>query len=171
MRCFVRKSFLAVFLLCLFILGCSKLPKTESKSDILGIRINMSKENAHKRLNEIGRLEKEESKQQEVWTLNNDPSYSNLIVAFTREDPAVRFVTAKAREDGTRVRYSEVLDLEKSQQIGSANNYKYIQEFPADEKTSGYSIIASGKDQNFLTYLSLKDLTPSESEEEEEDDE
>lgn len=164
----MKKKFLTLPFLCLLFLGC---PKTESKADILGIRINMSEEKAHKRLSEIGKLEKEESKQQEVWILNNDPRYSYLIVAFTKEDPTVRYVTAKARADGERVRYSEVLDVQKARQTGSAGNYKYIQEFPADGKNSGYSIIASGKDQNYLTYLSLKDLNPSNSEEEEDEDE
>lgn len=165
----MKKKSLALLFLALIFGSCSEWLKTESKTDILGIRINMSEENAHKRLREIGKLEKEERKQQEVWTLNDDPRYSHLIVAFTKEDQTVRYVTAKAREAGSRVRYADVLDLEKARQIGSANNYKYVQEFPADGRNSGYSIIASGRDPEYLTYLSLKNLDAAEEEEEEDE--
>lgn len=165
----MKKKFLLLLLSCLLAFGCNS-KKTEPKSDILGIKPDMSQENAHKRLREIGKLEKEERKQQEIWALNDDPRYSYLIVGFTKENPAVRYVTAKTREDGSRVSYSDVLDLEKARQIGSVNNYKYVQKFPAVENHSAYSIVASGKDPNYLTYLSLKVFDPSESEEDKKDE-
>jgi hypothetical protein len=148
--------------------GCSSF-KAPSDSDILGIKIGMNKEDAAKRLNEIGKLEKEESKQQEVWALTNDSHYSYLIVAFNKETQKVRFITAKARENGSRLRYTDVLDIGKAQQTSSANNYKYSQEVPGSAFTSGYTKIASGADSNYLTYFSLKELNSSD--EEEDDDE
>lgn len=166
----MKKNFLLSALLLLIVLGCNS-PKAESKADILGIRLDMNQENAHKRLREIGKLEKEERKQQEIWALNDDPHYSHLIVAFTSENPSVRYITAKAREGGSRIRYSDVIDINKARRIGSAGNYKYIEEFPAEENRSQYSIIASGTDTDYLTYLSLKVLNPSESEEDEEENE
>ncbi len=166
----MKISFLTLLFLCLVTFGCDS-PRAESKADILGIKLDMSQENAHRRLREIGKLEKEEGKQQEIWALKEDPHYSYLIVAFTKENPSVRFVTAKMREGGSRVRYSDVLELEKTRQIGSANNYKYVQEFPPEGNRSQYSVIASGKDADYLTYLSLKVLNLSESEEDEEENE
>lgn len=165
----MKKKFLLLLFLCLLVISCNS-PKTQPKLDILGIKPDMSLENAHKRLREIGKLEKEERKQQEIWALNDDPHYSHLIVAFTAENPSVRYITAKAREGGSRVRYSDVIDINKARRIGSAGNYKYIEEFPAEENRSEYSIIASGTDADYLTYLSLKVINSSESEEDEENE-
>ncbi|MEO6589921.1 MAG: hypothetical protein ABIP06_11520 [Pyrinomonadaceae bacterium] len=128
----------------------------------------MSKEAAVKRLQEIGKLDREEAKQQEIWTLNNDPIYSHLIVAYDNEKQLVRFVTAKARENGTRLRYSDVMDISNAKLTSSANNYKYIQEIQAKESTVGHNKIASGTDSSYLTYFSIKGLNMPEEEEEEE---
>lgn len=147
-----------LLLFCLIALGCSGSSKTQPSSDILGIRIGMSKEDAIKRLQEIGKLDREERRQQEIWTLNEDPHYSHLILAFDKEKQDVRYITAKARENGTRLRYSDVMDTNKAKLISSPNNYKYIQEVPANESTAGYSKIASGTNVDHLTYFSHKEL-------------
>jgi len=161
------KNLLALLLLGLIAFGCSNSSKTQSVSDILGIRIGLSKEDATKRLNEIGKLDHEERKQQEIWVLNNDPHYSHLIVAFDKEKQLVRFITAKARENGTRLRYSDVMDISNAKLTSSANNYKYILEVQAKESTVGYTKIASGTDSNYLTYFSFKELNLPEEEEKE----
>ncbi len=161
------KNLLALLLLGLITFGCSNLSRNQPDSDILGIRIGMSRQDTIKRLNEIGKLDREERKQQEIWTLNNDPHYSHLIVAFDKEKQLVRFITAKARENGTRLRYSDVMDISNANLTSSANNYKYIQEVQAKELTVGYTKIASGTDSNYLTYFSLKESNSFEEEEEE----
>jgi hypothetical protein len=158
------KNLPTLLLLCLLAFGCTNQSKTQSASDILGIRIGQSKEDAIKRLNEVGKLEREERKQQEIWTLNNDPHYSHLIVAFDKEKQILRFITAKARENGTRVRYSDVMDISQAKLTTSPNNYKYIQEVQASESTPGYTRIASGTDADYLNYFSLKELNLPEEE-------
>ncbi len=158
------KNSLALLLLCLITFGCSNSSKTQPASDILGIRIGMSSEDTIKRLNEIGKLEREERRQQEIWALNNDPHYSHLIVAFDKEKQKVRYITAKARENGSRLRYSDVMDIGKAQQTGSTNNYKFTQEVQGNESTPGYTRIASGTDSDYLNYFSLKELNLPEEE-------
>ena len=158
------KNLLLLYLLCLITFGCSNSSKTQPASDILGIRIGMSSEDTIKHLNEIGKLDHEERKQQEIWTLNDDPHYSHLILAFDKEKQDVRYITAKARENGTRVRYSDVIDIAKAQQRRSANNFKYIEEVAANESTPGYTRIASGTDSGYLNYFSLKELNLPEEE-------
>ncbi len=152
------KTLSALLLLSIIVVGCSKPSKTQFSSDILGIRIGMSKEDTIKRLNEIGKLDHEERKQQEIWTLNNDPHYSHLILAFDKEKQDVRYITAKARENGDRLRYSDVLDTSKAKLTASLNNYKYIQDVQAVETNPGFSRIASGTDSDYLNYFSLKEL-------------
>lgn len=162
------KNMSALFLLCLVFSGCFDSLKTQSESDVLGVKIGMSKADAIKRLKEIGRLEKEEKKQQEVWAIDSEPHYSYVIIAFDKENDNVRYITAKARENGSRVRYADVLDIDKSRQTNSANNYKYVQEIPGSLFAYGYSKLASGTDPDYLTYFSLK-KTDSSGEESEED--
>ena len=125
-------------------------------SDIFGITLGMSQEEAKKILRKIGKLEKNESKLQEVWTLINSPSYSHLIVGFDKATKQVRFVTARMREGGKRIRYTEVLDIKKAKQTGTINNYKYIQEIPASGNMAAYKIIAMGQNADFLTYFSIE---------------
>jgi hypothetical protein len=158
------KNLLALLLMCLITFSCSSSSKTQSGSDILDIRIGMSKEDTIKRLQEIGKLDREERKQQEIWTLNNDPHYSHLILAFDKEKQDVRYITAKARGNGDRLRYSDVLDTSKAKLTTSPNNYKYIQDVQGSESTPGYTRIASGTDSNYLNYFSLKELNLPEEE-------
>ena len=126
-----------------------------AKKEILGISVGMNRTDALARLEQIGRREKEERKQQEVWILDNDPRFSHLIVAFTKGYGEVRYVTAKAR-DCAHVRYQDVLDLTKAKQMGAPNNNKYVLEIPAAGQTPGYVMMARGTDPSFLTYLSIE---------------
>ncbi len=68
----------------------------------------------------------------------------------------MRFITAKARENGKRVRYDEVLDIKKARQAGSQANLNYIQDVPARGKKAAYKIVARGTDPIFLTYFSIE---------------
>ncbi|MDQ3042451.1 MAG: hypothetical protein M3R11_08765 [Acidobacteriota bacterium] len=150
------KTFLVFGIFWSFILFCPNKVNAEVKSDVLGLRLGMNKEAAHKILQKIGKLEKTESKQQEVWVLNADRSFSYIIIAFDREYTEVRFITAKAREKGKRVRYRDVLDLKKARQAGTNNNNNYIQEMPGRADKPGYKIIARGQDPIYLTYFSIE---------------
>ncbi len=150
------KILLSFVLLFSFVLFSVQSSDAKTKSDVLGISLGMSHEAATKLLQKIGKLEKNESKLQEVWVLNNDVSYSHLIVGFDKETNEVRFVTAKARADGKRVRYETVLDVKKAKQTGTTNNYKYIQEIPARGKKAAYKLIAMGQNADYLTYFSIE---------------
>lgn len=145
-----------LFLTILFFTFTSQFAAAQTKSEILGVRVGMHKDAAHKLLQKIGKLEKEERKQQEVWALAKNPHYAYLIVAFNKEYTEVRFVTAKARDNGHRVRYSDVIDVKKARQEGATNNYKYVQEIPASDKNPAYTAVARGRDANYLTYFSLE---------------
>src|SRR5215210_8859266 len=106
----MKKLVVAVCSLLLLAAAACSAP-AEAKPEILGVRLGMSREEAHARLQAIGRLEKEERRQQEVWRLGSDPSYSHLMVAYDREHKTVRYVTAVANEQGRPVPYAEVVSL------------------------------------------------------------
>ncbi len=153
----IKKIFICTFLL-LLIFSNVKNTVAKTKHEVLGIKIGMNRDDARRRLEKLGKLEKEESKQQEVWKLTDEPQYAYIIIGFNREKTEVRFITAKARENGKRVRYGDVLNLKKAKQTGSTNNYKYVLEVPGRGKSPGYIVTARGQNPDYLTYFSIKKL-------------
>lgn len=152
-----RKILIYVFCLLILTSG-AQLAEAKGKTDVLGLRVGMSREEATARLEKIGKKDHDERKQQEIWTLTNDKRFSHVIIAFDKEFKAVRFVTAKAREGGKRVRYSDVLDTKKAVARNAANNYKYVFEVPTQGSKTGYKIIARGTDKDYLTYFAVEEL-------------
>ena len=112
-----------LFLLLTAGMGVAAGRETGPRRDIFGLRLDMTKEDAHSRLQKIGTLQREERKRQEVWEVR-DPYFSHVIIGFDKQS-RIRFVTAVAREGGQRMRYTDVANLKKARQEGnvSINNY------------------------------------------------
>jgi hypothetical protein len=149
-----RTAFTACLLLVLLKACDGAAP--EPRPEILGLRLGMGKEEAHQRLRDLGRLEKEERKQQEVWALSADPAYSHLIVAFGKEDAAIRFVTAVAKDGGRRVRFADVIDTGKAQHTRAGNSTTYKMEVSGRDGQPAYTIKAIGNDTEYLKYYSVE---------------
>ena len=144
-----------------FLVACA-LPKAYAEGNelprqILGIQLNITKDEARKRLEKIGNFVREEE-HQEVWQVR-DESFSHLIVGFDK-DEKVRYVTAVAREDkeAKRIEYKKVGDLKKARQAGDpkVKNFNYQWNLPATKEQSHMLVIAAGRDPKFLTTFSLK---------------
>jgi hypothetical protein len=155
------KTMKSLLMVCLLILASGALTPAaanEPKPEVLGVELGMSADEARARLRKMGRLEKEERKQQEVWALDRDERFSHLIVGFEKESGRVRYVTAKARPAGRRVRYSDVFDLKGAKQVVSPPKYEYVREVAARGKHPRYAVILLGSDPQTLTYYSVKKL-------------
>ena len=130
----------------------------EPKRDILGMHLEMTQEEATKRLNQIGSLEREERKQQAVWQVR-DASFSHLIIGMTKEGK-LRYVTAVAREDNEakRLPYSSVGELKQARQAGdpAINNFIFEWSLPARKDQPAAIAVARGRDPEFLSTYSLK---------------
>ena len=157
-----------VTLCCLLMLAAACYTSSEPEPEILGVRLGMSREEAHARLQKIGKLEKEERGQQEVWRLNGDPSYTHLMVAYNKEYTSVRYVTAVANEHGRRVTYAEVINLDSARLESNPASRTYVREFPERAGRPGFIAKAIGADPTYLKYYSVE---RSDSEGEEEDEE
>src|SRR5580700_9794756 len=83
---------------------------------ILGLRLGMSYDQAHSRLNDIAQFKSEDEGQQ-VWTLTHDQRYQYVIIGFDR-DREVRYVTALVRPNGKPVTYADVGDLVHATRTG-----------------------------------------------------
>lgn len=161
------KIFFAVCCLLLLAAACSKA--SGPRPEILGVRLGMSREEAHARLQSMGKLEREERTRQEVWRLDGDPSYTHLLVAYDREHASVRYVTAVANEQGRRVPYSDVVSLDGARLDSAQGGRTYTQEIPERDGRPGFVAKAIGTDPTYLKYYSVKSSGPQGEEEEDEE--
>ncbi len=135
------------------------------KRDILGVHLGMTREEARKRLEEIGTFEREERKQQEIWRVR-DASFSHVIIGLSKEGK-LRYVTAIARNDADakRLPYSSIGDVSWARQAGdpAINNYRFEWTLPAATDQPGTLVVAVGRDPEFLSTYSLKRIGDAQS--------
>jgi hypothetical protein len=123
------------------------------RPEIMGISLDMKRDEALVRLKSIGSLEREARKQQEVWAIK-DPRISHLLVGYDAEN-RVRYVTAIARTDGPRIRYHEVADLKSAQRNDTPGNHKFTWEIER-RRGESFILIARGRDAQYLDSYSVK---------------
>lgn len=148
----LRRAATAIAVL-LFVSCATSAPvsKRAPMSDILGIRLDMPRDTVRSTLAATAKLEREERRRHEVWTLNDDPRYASLIIGYTPEWK-VRFVTAVAKPDGVPVRYDEVLDTATADHRAAGNTHTWTWSTGSPK----YYVIAIGGPDR-LEYLSIKD--------------
>jgi len=128
----------------------------QTVSQILGLRLGMSYDQAHSRLKEIGQFKSEDEGQQ-VWILSHDQRYQYAIVGFDRSRH-VRYITVLARPEGRPVSYSDVGDLANATRSGGPGNLRYT--WKAHDEIGGfeYFVIAKGKNLRYLDRFAVKRL-------------
>jgi hypothetical protein len=125
--------------------------------EILSISLGMTRADVRARLQKIGHLEKEERKRQEVWGLNQNAYFSHLLIGFD-SDFKVRYLTAVARPNGRRMRYSDLADLKLAKERRLLRNFQYEWQVPARGNLPAYIVIARGTHPQYLTTYSLKSV-------------
>jgi hypothetical protein len=124
------------------------------RPEIMGISLEMSRDDARARLKSIGSLEKEDRKRQEVWAVK-DPRISHLLVGYDA-DYRVRYVTAIARADGPGIRYQEIADLKSAKSSHTTGNHKFTWEIESRRGKESFILIARGHDPQYLDSYSVK---------------
>jgi hypothetical protein len=147
-----RPTLLAFLLFILTALAVAKQPAPQ----ILGLRLGMSFDRAHARLNEIGHFKSEDEGQQ-VWQLSYDKHYQYLIVGFDR-DRTVRYITVLARPHGQPVNYADVGNLADAARSGGEGNLRYTWKANDRKGRFEYLAIAKGKDCRYLNRYAIKRL-------------
>ena len=147
------KKRLSVSLLLVISVLVSAAP-ARPRPEIMGISLDMKRDDAVARLKSIGSLEKEARKRQEVWAVK-DARISHLLVGYDA-DSRVRYVTAIARADGPRIRYQEVADLKSAQRSVTPGNHKFTWEIAEHRGKSAFILIARGHDAQYLDSYSVK---------------
>jgi REP element-mobilizing transposase RayT len=146
-----------VFCFLFLLIACksdSSKNQNEPSPEILGIKLGLSREEALPQLQKIATLEKQERKQQEVWSLNGDQPYSHLIISYDKELKSMRFINAVAKEK--RVRYKDVIDINTAKSTTSGSNYTYELEVPEKNNQLAYVIKAIGVDPEYLQYHAIE---------------
>ena len=147
------KKLLRVSLLLVISIVVSAAP-ARPRPEIMGISLDMKRDDAIARLKSIGSLEKEARKRQEVWAVK-DARISHLLVGYDA-DGRVRYVTAIARTDGPRIRYQEVADPKSAQRSVTPGNHKFTWEIEGRHGQSAFILIARGHDAQYLDSYSVK---------------
>lgn len=142
------------FSLLLLISILASVATARPRPEIMGISLEMSRDNARARLKSIGSLEKEDRKRQEVWAVK-DSRISHLLVGYDAEN-RVRYVTAIARTDGPKIRYQEIADLKSARRAVVQGNHKFTWEIEGRRGHEGFIVIARGHDPQFLDSYSVK---------------
>lgn len=147
------KSLLSLSLLLVIgVLVC--VAAARPRPEIMGISLDMKRDDAVARLKSIGSLDRETRKRQEVWAVK-DVRISHLLVGYDA-DNRVRYVTAVARTDGPRIRYQEVADIKSAQRSVTPGNHKFTWEIEGRRGHSGYILVARGHDAEYLDTYSVK---------------
>jgi hypothetical protein len=145
---------LASFSLLLLIGVLVSAAPARPRPEIMGVSLEMSRDDARARLQSIGSLEKEDRKRQEVWAVK-DPRISHLLVGYDGEN-RVRYVTAIARTDGPKIRYQEIADPKSAKRTVVQGNHKFTWEIEERRGQFGYILIARGHDPQYLDSYSVK---------------
>lgn len=167
------KSKISLLILSVFLMSqCANQQKTITgnlPTDIRGIKLDMSKEDAHKRVKEIAALKEETEKGQEVWTLKDDPNYSFLILGYDKED-RVKFITTilekTAVNNKKRIKFADIGDLSKAKKESVGNINKYLWNVEEGNGMPAYQVYTYGEDPDNLIHFSLAKKMDKEEEEE-----
>jgi hypothetical protein len=143
------RAFAAAVLFALLTACATTTTTRTAPSEILGVRLDMPRAEVRTALQRVGKLEREERKRQEVWTVD-DPRFTSLIIGYSPEWN-VRFVTGVARPEGTAIAYADVLDPASADHKSAGQTHTYT--WTAGPPT--YYVIAIGGPER-LDYLSLK---------------
>jgi len=147
------KKLTSLFLLLVISILVSAAP-ARPRPEIMGISLEMSRDDARARLKSIGSLEKEDRKRQEVWAVK-DSRISHLLVGYDAEY-RVRYVTAIARTDGPKIRYQEIADLKSARRAVVQGNHKFTWEIEGRRGHEAFILIARGHDPQYLDSYSVK---------------
>lgn len=142
-----------LLMLCVLLLP---LPCAEARAggkkppgDVLGVRLDMSEEEARRRLDRLGRRQVMERTKQDIWEVR-DRRVSHVIVRF--REGKVRWVIAQARAEGpSRMRYGDVADLSLAEHKTDGRNHTYIWRVRPQGRRPGYVVVAGGSDPQYLT--------------------
>lgn len=135
---------------------CAVQNPTALPTDIKGISLGMSKEEAQRRLEEIAVIESEGRKVGQLWKLKNDQHFSSIAVDYDTKN-RIRFITAFVDKTTAKekIKFADVGDLTKAKTEIAEPHYRYIWEIPAEGDKVARVVNIYGDNAEFITMFSL----------------
>ncbi len=110
----------------------------------MGVSVGMNKESVEARLRSIGKFLRDDGKGEQVWLVNDNPSFGHVAIGYDENDQ-IRYITAIAKITGGQpMLFSDVGDLTTARQEIAGPNRRYTWEIAANGSNSGYQVIAQG---------------------------
>ncbi len=164
-------KFILLIVLLVTILQCSNKTVAELPKNILGISVGMNKDDAERRLREIGKFSRDEVKQQQVWSVRDDPHFGSVAVGYDN-DNRVRYIAGIAKaKGGEPMRFSQVGDVSAAKAEIVEPNHKYVWEVPEKNGNPAHTVIAQGNNADYLAMLTfVNSASKNEGDEEEEEE-
>lgn len=156
-------SISVLFVLLLAMVNCasknSAANSVELPKDVVGIKLGMSKEEAEKRLKEIGQFQADAEKRQQIWTLRDDPNFSSVAIGYNKEGK-IRYITAFSEKDKVKepLRFKDVGDISKAKEEITEPHRRYTWKIDASENYPEYIVTIYGADPEFLSTYSISGL-------------
>lgn len=143
-------------------------PVIKLPDNISGIKLGMNKDEAEDHLKEIGKFSRDENKNQQIWSLNENPNFGYIALGYDAEN-RVRYVAAFAKPKGGKlVRYDEIGDLKTAKEESVGQFHRYTWQVAEQNGNPAYSVVAQGNTQDYLSTLTLA-KPPNKADEEEEE--
>lgn len=123
------------------------------KREVLGLKLGMTENSAHSRLQKIATWQKPDRKKRlEVWILKSNPTYNYLIVKF--KESRLIFIQAVVHSTA-RVRYDDLGSLAQAVTRSDGHTHTYEWKIKPRGNKAGYLLIARGSNSEFLTSYSI----------------
>lgn len=151
---FGSRAVLVLQFSCLGLAGCASHKPSQLPSDIRGLTVGMSRADAEKRLAEIGNLQENLRKRQQIWRLKDDPNFESMVIQYGPDD-SVRYVTAFVGPNAqSRIPFADVGDLSRARSEITEPHYRYIWDV-SDNGIPGYQVVVYGDNAQFLSFYTL----------------
>jgi hypothetical protein len=124
--------------------------------ELLGVRLGMEEKDARRILEQRGKPVSSTDDLKQSWLLR-DPRYDRLTIRYDVKR-RVQWITAFARENGRRVRYEDVGDVEDAHRSGT---YVYTWTLAGFGNTKPTALTARGLSAEHLASLSIHSPAPA----------
>lgn len=123
--------------------------------DVLGLRIGMTEQAAHKRLRKIATQERRKRKkdgEQEIWILKNDSRFEYLLTRFNREHQLTLIMVVA---HPNRIKYTDIATVNEATVATDGRNFSYRWKIDRSGDRPASLLIARGSSSEYLTSYSF----------------
>ncbi len=125
-------------------------------NDLLGLTIGMNKAEAQRLLQKKAQFNRQERKNQEVWTLDSDPFFYAVAIGYDAENK-IRYISAFVDKDRAKehITFANVGSFLTARSEITEPHHRYIWDVAATDKIPAYKLNVYGDNPDYVTIYSL----------------